>query len=157
MDIFVADNVIENVNQYVSDILSGDFIDVFDGEKVFKGIQPRDVDALSLYVADKYPNYTITYNFIRKSPEGQIEPNFIHTDEMMGDRTVILYLSRKENKLDGTTLYDNDGNPILIVNAKYNRVFTFNAEIPHARNIYENFGQGDESRLIQVIFMKENK
>lgn len=157
MDILVVDDVIDNVDQYVSDILSGDFIDVFDGEKIFKGIQPRDTDALSLYINNKYPNHVITYNFIRKSPEGQIEPNFIHTDEMMGDRTVILYLSKKENKLDGTTLYDNDGNPILIVNAKYNRMFTFNAEIPHARNIYENFGQGDESRLIQVIFLKEYK
>lgn len=157
MDIFIADNVIQNVDQYVSDILSGEFIDVFDGMNLFKGIQPRDTDELSAYVNKRYPNYTITYNFIRKSPEGQIEPNFIHTDDMMGDRTVILYLSKKEKQFDGTTLYDNDGNPILIVNAKYNRMFTFNAEIPHARNIYENFGQGDEARLIQVIFMKENK
>jgi len=34
------------------------------------------------------------YNFIRQSPFRQEEPNFIHTDEMMGDITCILYLNQ---------------------------------------------------------------
>lgn len=155
MEITVIDNFINDIDYYVSVILSGEFIDVYNEDKVFKGIQPRDSDYLSYLVSQRFPDYEITYNFIRQSPEGQIEPNFIHTDEMMGDKTVILYLNKKENKLDGTTLYDNNGNPILIVNAKYNRLFVFDSEVPHARNIYENFGSGDESRLIQVIFMKK--
>jgi len=155
MEVFVVDNTINDIDSYVSEILSGQFIDVVAGDSIFKGIQPREFDSLASIINDKFPDYQITYNFIRQSPKGQIEPNFIHTDDMMGDKTAILYLNKKENKLDGTTLYDNDNNPILIVNAKYNRLFVFDAEVPHARNIYENFGSGDESRLIQVIFMKK--
>ena len=157
MDILVLDNVIDDIDEYVNEILNGSFIDVPDGEYVFKGIQPRGNDSLSIVLNNLFPDYTINYNFIRQSPKGQIEPNFIHTDEMMGDKTAILYLNKKEYTNDGTTLYDNDSNPLLVVNAKYNRLFVFDAVVPHSRNIYENFGEGNDARLVQVVFMKSNK
>ena len=157
MDILVLDNVIDDIDEYVNEILTGAFIDVSDGEYVFKGIQPRGNDSLSIVLNNLFSDYTINYNFIRQSPKGQIEPNFIHTDEMMGDKTAILYLNKKEYTNDGTTLYDNDSSPLLVVNAKYNRLFVFDAVVPHSRNIYENFGEGDDARLVQVVFMKSNK
>jgi hypothetical protein len=48
MDILVLDNVIDDIDEYVNEILTGSFIDVPDGEYVFKGIQPRQDDSLSI-------------------------------------------------------------------------------------------------------------
>ena len=36
---------------------------------------------------------TPTLNFVRQSPAGQVEPNFIHTDADMGDWTALYYLT----------------------------------------------------------------
>jgi hypothetical protein len=31
----------------------------------------------------------------------------------------------------------------------------FDSDCPHSRNIFENFGEGDEARLVQVIFLEQ--
>ena len=151
----VVDNFILNADDHLQDILSGQFYDVPDGDKVFKGIQPRDNDLFGELLLSMHPGYEIAHNFVRLSPKGQEEPNFIHTDEMMGDLTAILYLTKNHPKEDGTTLYDEDHNPILITNAKFNRLFIFDSIIPHSRNIYNNYGQGEDSRIVQVAFLKK--
>ena len=87
----ILDKVIEDPDQYVKDILKLKFQDVQDGDKLFKGIQIRKDDELQAKIEKSYPDYYVTYNFVRQSPLNQIEPNFIHTDEMMGDKTVLLY------------------------------------------------------------------
>jgi hypothetical protein len=151
----VVDNFLPNADHHLKNVLSGQFYDVADGDKIFKGIQPRDGDEVAQLLLNMYPDYEIAHNFIRLSPYGQIEPNFIHTDEMMGDLTAILYLTKKPPKDDGTTLYDESYNKILITNAKFNRLFVFDSTIPHSRNIFDNYGQGEYSRIIQVAFLKK--
>jgi len=150
----VIDDIILNPKQYVNDILNNPFIDFADGDYIFKGIQPREDDAFSKYVLDKFKGYKIAFNFIRQSPYKQLEPNYIHTDEMMGDVTVLLYLNEEYPKGAGTTIYSlKEG--IKVVDYKFNRMCYFDSKESHSRNLKDNFGEGDESRLVQVIFLKK--
>lgn len=154
MNVVILDDVIYDVDEYVDSILSNSFFDFPDGDKVFKGIQERKKDRFSYLACVMYPDFEVAYNFVRKSPLGQEEPNYIHKDDMMGDITMVLYLTKNQNDEDGTTLYDKELKPALVVKAKYNRLVVFDSSIPHSRNIYENYGEGDDARLVQVIFMK---
>ena len=70
-------------------------------ETLFKGIQPRPIDEVQYKIEEAYPDYDVSFNFIRQSPLNQEEPNFIHSDEMM--IKVLLYLNKVDE--DGTTLY----------------------------------------------------
>jgi hypothetical protein len=152
---FTEDNVLLDPDQYVKEIYSNNFVDVPDGEKTFKNIQPREDDEFSKVVMGYFGSkFDIAYNFVRMSPYGQEEPNYIHSDEMMGDLTVILYLSKVHPENDGTTMYDSDRRPSCVVYSKYNRMLCFTSKVEHSRNIFENFGEGHSSRLIQVIFLK---
>lgn len=159
MNLIVSDNVIDNPVKYLSDILSNEFIDVFDGVNTFHNIQPRphDDEFAKIALESVGLGYEVAFNFIRKSPEGQEEPNFIHTDEMMGDVTAILYLSRSHPIEDGTTIYEEGSRPSCVVYSKFNRMLMFDSKLPHSRNIFENFGVGDLSRIIQVTFLREKK
>lgn len=148
------DNVLSHPKEYVQDILKFGFHDYFDGWKTFKNIQARNDDEFEKIVLDLFPEYDAKWNFVRKSPLNQEEPNFIHTDEMMGDITVILYLSENHPENDGTTLYDSENKPMCVVHSKFNRAVAFDSDCPHSRNIFENFGEGDDARLIQVIFLE---
>jgi hypothetical protein len=157
MNLILLDDVIDMPDMYIDDIHSNEFVDIYDGTNVFKNIQPRDhSDEFAQMVLDFFGSeYEISWNFVRKSPAGQEEPNFIHTDEMMGDITAILYLSKEHPEDDGTTIYDLDGRKACTLHSKYNRLVAFDSKLPHSRNIFENFGTGDSSRLIQVVFLKE--
>tara|TARA_Y100001970_G_C14111467_1_gene791121 strand:- start:342 stop:809 length:468 start_codon:yes stop_codon:yes gene_type:complete len=149
----IINNIIDDPDQYVNNILEGEFIDVQDGDNVFKGIQVRSNDELQQKVEKAFPQYFVTYNFVRQSPVNQKEPNFIHTDEMMGDMTILLYLNKKYPKQAGTTLYQDD-KPMCVFHAAYNRMVIFDSKIPHSRNLYKNFGTKKDSRLVQVMFIK---
>ena len=159
MNAMIIDGVIKNPETYVYDILNNDFVDIHDGYHTFKNIQPRDHDdefaRAALEVAG--PNYSVAWNFVRRSPHGQEEPNFVHTDEMMGDLTAILYLNYAAPEDDGTTLYDDNGKPSVVFYSAFNRMIIFESKLPHSRNILENFGEGKNARLIQVVFLKEEK
>lgn len=156
MNFVILDNVLIDPEKYVKDIHSGEFIDFADGDKVFKNIQPRSNTDMFARIAMAYlgPDFYVALNFVRKSPENQIEPNFIHTDEMMGDVTAILYLSKDHPKEDGTTIYDENGDKSCVFYSRYNRMIIFDSELPHSRNILENFGKDEGARLIQVAFLK---
>jgi hypothetical protein len=155
MNLLVVENVLKYPNEYVSDIHLHGFEDVADGEYVFRNIQIRgNNDDLAKLVSELFPDYEIAFNFIRKSPLNQEEPNFIHSDEMMGEITCILYLNELSPSEDGTTMYDNDKNPLAKVYSKYNRMVAFDSNVLHSRNLFENFGEGQSARLIQVIFLK---
>jgi hypothetical protein len=128
---------------------------VADGEYTFKNIQPRDKnDEFALYVTELFYGYKVDLNFIRKSPLNQEEPNFIHTDEMMGDITCLLYLNEEAPEDDGTTVYDEHKKPLITMYSKFNRMIAFNSDTPHSRNLFHNFGEAENARLIQVIFLK---
>ena len=121
---------------------------------MFKKIQQRGEDALYSLVSHFMPEYEIVMNFVRKSPLGQKEPNFIHTDEMHGDKTLIYYLNQTYPEGYGTTIYDNNDIPILIHRAQFNSLFMFDSGYKHSRNIEENFGEGEDARMVQVMFLK---
>lgn len=159
MNVIVSDDVLQNPNEYVKNILSRDFMDIWQDDSVFHNIQPRphDDEFAQFVLNIVNPGYEVVYNFVRKSPYLQEEPTFIHTDEIMGDLTAILYLSKDHPKEDGTTLYDFDGNKSCVFYSKFNRVLIFEAPTPHSRNIFENFGNDDTARLIQVVFLREAK
>lgn len=155
MKIYVYDNVLENPDSYVKEILSNGFEDVQIGNDLFKSVKQKNGDDITDFLWDKFPGHYVALNFVRQSPQYQKEPNFIHTDEMMGELTVITYLNKKVFKNDGTTIYNNDLKPICVLNADYNRMVVFESYLNHSRNIYENFGNKDSSRLIQVTFLKK--
>jgi len=159
MNYIMIDNFLDEPNKYVIDVLKEKFEDVADGDTLFKGIQLRSMDEMQYKIEKAYPDYMVTYNFIRQSSLNQEEPNFIHTDEMMGDKTILLYLNKHHPVEDGTTLYkfnkvSDNYLPMCTFYAQYNRLVVFDSSIPHSRNIFENFGEGEDSRLVQVIFLK---
>ena len=155
MNLLSFDNVLQDPAYYVSEIYLYGFQDVADGQHVFRNIQPRGShDDFAKYLSKLFPNYKVEFNFVRRSPLNQEEPNFIHTDEMMGEITCILYLNEDAPKDDGTTIYDENQEPIFTMYSKFNRMIAFTSDAPHSRNIFENFGDGEKSRLIQVAFLK---
>ena len=89
-----VDDVLNNPYEYVEDVLKKPFEDIKDGDKTFKNIQVRENDEFQKVVQSYFPQYKVNYNFIRKSPYKQKEPNFVHSDEMMGDKTALLYLNK---------------------------------------------------------------
>jgi len=156
MNLIVLDNVLVDPSAYVRDALSYGFEEIFDDDKVFKGIQQRSDDEFQHFIENYFLwRYEVVYNFIRQSPHGQEEPNFIHTDEMMGDLIALLYLNESHPE-DGTILYDEDGDKMCSIHMKFNRAVVFGTRYPHSRALLENFGTGDDSRLVQVLFLKHN-
>tara|TARA_R100000742_G_C4279594_1_gene104645 strand:+ start:4972 stop:5448 length:477 start_codon:yes stop_codon:yes gene_type:complete len=147
-------NVLADPDAYVEEIESGGWkvIEAEAGE--FRGIQERGMDELAELATVLFPEYEITLNFVRKSPLHQEEPHYIHTDDMHGDRTVILYLNKTYPEGYGTTLYDNNETPILINQAQYNSAFIFESNVKHSRNIKLNFGSQNDARMVQVLFLK---
>lgn len=155
MNLLVVENALKYPHEYVSDIHLHGFEDLADGEHIFRNIQPRgNNDDFAKLVLELFPDYGIAFNFVRKSPLNQEEPNFIHSDEMMGDITCILYLNEMSPVEDGTTIYDDEKNPLVKIYSKYNRMVAFGSDMLHSRNLFENFGEGETARLIQVIFLK---
>ena len=155
MNLLSFDNVLQDPTYYVSEIYLYGFQDVADGQNIFRNIQPRGShDDFAKYLSKLFPIYKVEFNFVRRSPLNQEEPNFIHTDEMMGEITCILYLNEDAPKDDGTTIYDENQEPIFTMYSKFNRMIAFNSDSPHSRNLFENFGDGEKSRLIQVAFLK---
>lgn len=158
MNLITFDDVIKDPKDYVFDIYNHEFKDVADGNNTFRNIQSRDnYDEFARYVTNLFNNYKVNVNFIRKSPLNQVEPNFIHTDDMMGDITCILYLNENAPENDGTTIYDENNKPLVTIHSKFNRMIAFSSDAPHSRNIVENFGQDKSARLVQVIFLKYNQ
>jgi hypothetical protein len=155
MNLITFDNIIKDPLSYVSDIHLHGFQDVADGEYTFKNIQPRDKnDEFAKYVSELFLGYKVDLNFIRKSPLNQEEPNFVHTDEMMGDITCLLYLNEQAPEDDGTTVYDEHKKPLITMYSKFNRMIAFNSDAPHSRNLFHNFGEAETARLVQIIFLK---
>ena len=154
MNIGIYEDVIGDVDTYVNSIFDFGFEDVQLEQDLFKSVQIRGEDELFEYLSFAYPNLETVLNFARRSPKDQEEPNWIHTDEMMGDLTAILYLNKKHPEEDGTTLY-HKGKKSCVLKAAYNRLVVFNSDLYHSRNIFENYGFAKEARLIQVCFLKK--
>jgi len=176
--IAVHDRVLADPVTYRAAALSMPFRSVDVGHAVFEGIAPCLDPSLSAWFEAMYPQLTAGLTFFRKSPAGQPEPNFIHTDVDMGDVTAILYLNPHPPAEDGTTFWRHRETgqtasdqvlagefgkdlsawePWRTVPAAFNRCVVFAAPYFHSRAIEANYGDGDEARLIQVLFAKERK
>ena len=155
MNVSIYENVIEDIDSYVFDIIENGFEDIQVADDLFKNVRLRGLDELVDFLSDKYTDYYPELNFVRKSPLNQEEPNFIHTDEMMGDLTAILYLNKTYPSRYGTTVYNNDDDDILTYKAKYNSLIVFPSHVKHSRNSLHNFGDDDDARLVQVCFLKK--
>ena len=155
MNVSIYEDVIRDVDSYVFDIIDKGFEDIQIADDLFKNVRQRGLDELVEFLSDKYTDYYPALNFVRRSPLNQEEPNFIHTDEMMGDLTAILYLNKTYPSEYGTTIYDKDNDGGLIYKAKYNSLIIFPSHVKHSRNSLHNFGVGDDARLVQVCFLKK--
>ena len=151
----VIDDFLEDPHGHVGDIFKNEFIDYQSESGIFRNIQVRD-DEVQEAIHGVLPDYDVVHNFARMSPHGQIEPNNIHNDEGMGEVTCILYLSLDHPSDDGTTIYDCE-DKMVDVRSKFNRMFIFDSSLYHSRNIFSNFGVGESSRLIQVLFLNKKK
>ena len=177
----VVDDVLPDVDAYRAAALAQPFRSVEPTPgAVFHGIAPAVDEALPRWIAARYPSLTPTLNFIRRSPAGQVEPNFIHTDETMGDWTALYYLTADPAPGDGTTFWRwretgaiqstaapgsaamraehvawrdlAQWEPWTQVTARPNRLVLFPAAYYHSRTLVENYGQGDDARLLQIVF-----
>lgn len=148
-------NVLAEPEEYLKTVKAGRFEDIETEAGLFKGIQIKGNDALYSLVSKFMPDYEVVMNFVRKSPLGQEEPNFIHTDDMHGDKTAIYYLNKNYPSGYGTTIYDNNNVPVLINMAQFNSLFVFDSIYRHSRNIEKNFGQEENARMVQVMFLKK--
>lgn len=175
-DYLVIDNFLPMPNIVRVRALKGAFVDVPLGDDLFKNIQPAGITDAVDELRARWPGLRPQLSFFRKSPRGQIEPNYVHTDALMGDLTAILYLNPTPALGDGTTFWrytetgekepQDDGDrrdewadatkweQWATVAATFNRLLLFRAPLYHSRSIPENYGTGDDARLIQVIFLQ---
>jgi hypothetical protein len=176
----VVDDVLPDPEAYRAMALAQPFGSVTIGGATFHGIAACPDTALRDWLAARCEVDGPVTTFFRQSPAGQLEPNYIHTDQDMGAWTAILYLNPTPQAGDGTAFWqrkdtgarESAGETIeellpewlawrepdlwerwATVEAKFNRVVLFPAPYFHSRALFENYGQSsDDARLIQVLF-----
>lgn len=168
--IAVYDDVLARPDRYRQWALQQPFGSHQLGPDLWRGIAPVSDPTLAIHLARRMARARVDLTFLRKSPEGQPEPNFIHSDAGMGEWTAILYLNPHPPAEDGTTFWrekasgdtfgeaeGRDLSPELWepwhhVEGRFNRLLVFKSLLFHSRALLANFGAGDEARLIQVAF-----
>jgi len=170
--VLVVDDVLPDPVAYRAFALAQTYQRIETGpEEVWHGIARLPADStLPRLIQQMRPSARPHLTFFRKSPQGQPEPNFIHSDEGMGEFTAILYLNPTPADGDGTTFWryrptgevygsaralpkDVDRwEPWHQVEARFNRLVIFDSLLFHSRAIQENYGEGDDARLVQVVF-----
>lgn len=180
--IAVVDGVLSDPMAYRQAALAAPFRSHSIGPATFHGIGMAPTDELPQRIRAHFggqlePDVT----FLRQSPAGQVEPNYIHTDLDMGQWTGILYLTEHPREDDGTTFWrhkpsgaiqstaatkdawleeivawrdDSQWEPWQTAPAAFNRLILFPAALFHSRSIRENYGEGEGARLIQIVFGK---
>jgi hypothetical protein len=173
-DVRVFDNFLPDPDAYRAAALAGEYRTYEFPEATFHGIRMPTPPEVPERLTRMYPAAQPIISFFRKSPEGQVEPHFIHTDVDMGEWTAILYLNPDPPAGDGTAFWRHRAtgaiasaiphersiegrNPALweyrrVVHSRFNRMLLFPATFFHSRAIAANWGEGDAARLIQVVF-----
>jgi len=174
----VFDNVVADPVAYRAAALAQSFGDFHSGIVVFHGLAPIGRSEVARWLETRYGLQT-TYETFRRSPHKQVEPTFVHTDRDMGDWSLILYLNPDPPPGDGTTFWrardtgaiasvaatpderiaealtwrDVDRwEPWQTVPATLNRAVLFPAPYFHSRALFDNYGEADSARLIQLCF-----
>lgn len=152
----ILDDVLPDPMAYLYEVRWRRFGEVAAGPDTFKGISIIKGSVIER-IAEWKTGAGAVLSFFRKSPAGQIEPNWIHSDEAMGQFTGIYYLNPDPPEGDGTAFWERDGETwkmTRLVPAKFNRLLIFDAGMDHSRALLENYGEGDDARLIQVVFLR---
>lgn len=171
--VLVLDDFMVLPRSYRDEALRHQFKRIDFGHIAFEGIAQASLNrGLPIFLQDRFPHLTPKLSVFRKSPYGQVEPNFIHCDIGLGDWTAVLYLNPHPAKGDGTDFWihnsgaisgtpefaveafkeDSSGEIWRHVEAKFNRLLLFSAGLFHSRSLFNNYGEGDDARLIQVVF-----
>jgi hypothetical protein len=171
----IFDNVLVRPQEYREKVLKLPFLTYDFGFCKFHGIAvDGPCTELLHWIKGKFSSLTPTLTFFRKSPLGQEEPHYIHTDVDMGDWSALLYLNPEPKQGDGTTFWTHrptgtiessiphersrEGDTVdnwdvrEHVHSKFNRAVLFPSTYFHSRAIHENWGDGDDARLVQVVF-----
>ncbi len=174
-EILIFDNFLERPESYLDAAKKSEFRTFAFEKATFHGICPVELDGpVPSRIAGMIPKARPMLSFLRKSPLGQIEPHFIHTDIDMGEWSAILYLNPNPPDGDGTTFWTHSKTGTIgsmvpherseegmtargwsarqSVQAKFNRMVIWPSWFFHSRAIPENWGSGDEARLTQVTF-----
>lgn len=171
--IAVFDNVVADPLAYRAFALSARYRSIPLGPVTFHGIAHCGHPALPEWFNAQFRQWKSGLTFFRRSPADQVEPNDIHNDVDMGVATALLYLNPAPAAGDGTVFWrhlatgaDTCTAPVSgaighdrgawqeleRVEARFNRCVVFDAARYHSRAIVENYGAGDDARLIQVLF-----
>lgn len=173
--IYTFDDVIPDPAAYRAFALSLPYESFPVGTDLFHGIAPTTDPRLRDAIVRLFDNADPGLTFFRRSPLGQPDPHYIHTDSEMGDWTAVLFLNDPPHPEDGLLFWERlttghrSGDwslheeqvacadrllfqPHQLVPARFNRLVLFQADLYHSRAIPENYGEGDEARLIQVAF-----
>jgi len=172
--IHVLDDALPNIEAYRKKALELQFRSYEFEHCTFHGIAVGELSAVLLKrITGLFPNLAPTLTFFRKSPEGQEEPHYIHTDVDMGQWSAILYLNENPPEGDGTSFWKyksgeigsevphersiegknpDDWELLLTVPARMNRLVMFPSSRFHSRAIHGNWGSGEDARLTQVAF-----
>ncbi|WP_289295857.1 hypothetical protein [uncultured Reyranella sp.] len=152
----ILDDVLPDPMGYLSEVRRLPFRNLTFGPDTFRGIafaHRRDVDR----VAELQTGGAAVLSFFRRSPLGQREPNYVHSDEGMGRFTGIYYMNPEPAEGDGTAFWEREGDGwkmVRLVPARFNRLLIFRAALHHSRALFDNYGEGDGARLIQVVFLR---
>jgi hypothetical protein len=181
--VHVHDHLLYDPKGYRDFALALPYHDIVIGEDIFRGIAPTDDPRLPTLLRALYgDDLQVTLSgvdglsFFRKSPRGQLEPNYIHSDAAMGDVTAILYLHPAPPPGDGTTFWERTATghtygpwddetaraakdlrlwtPWRTVPAQFGRLLVFRSDLFHSRAIPENYGEDQDARLTQVAFAR---
>lgn len=174
--IHVFDDVLSDPQEYRRRALVRPFGDVTLGPDTFRGIATPPDESLPERLAALLPGLVPALSFLRKSPEGQREPNYIHSDADMGNATGIYYMNPKPTNGDGTVFWRHDRSGAIggawtdeiaadarteegwtrwhSVDACFNRLVVFPADWFHSRALIDNYGSDASARLIQVVFAR---
>lgn len=172
-EIQVFDNFVLSPDHYRRNALEGEFKTFVFPEATFHGISIASMNSAVPVIMQKLGGEP-TLSFFRKSPLGQEEPHFIHTDIDMGDWSAIFYLNPDPPAGDGTAFWTHKATGATeslvpherseegrstegwtlreLAPAKFNRLMVFPSSFFHSRAIPENWGEGDGARLTQVTF-----
>lgn len=172
----IIDGAVADPDAYRAAALGVEFRDYDFGHCIFRNIGVDGPAAgLLAVIRERFPDLQPTLTFFRKSPLGQVEPHLIHTDIDMGDWSALLYLNPAPPEGDGTAFWTHRTGAIASsvphersieghntagwvlrerVAGRFNRLLLFPSSYFHSRAIFENWGSGDDSRLVQVVFGK---
>lgn len=173
--IHIFDDFLDNPGEYRDEALMLPYRTYDFPNCSFHGIALSGMTAI---VTDKLEGAGLnaSLSFFRKSPLGQVEPHFIHSDIDMGEWSAILYLNPNPPAEDGTAFWTHHATGAVeslipherseegrdpanfemrqLVQAKFNRLLIFPSSYFHSRAIHENWGTENEARLTQVTFGK---